>query len=85
MTKGAWAATAADSEILEADDYRGEYTIQVGTGGPVWLGFGEAAVLNSGVWLIEGGNITIDDHRARLSVHAICGVGATATGGYQTA
>jgi hypothetical protein len=85
MAKGSWAATDASSIIVAADGYRGEITVQCTANGPVWLGFGEAAVAGQGLCLTEGGSITIDDHRAIKAVHAVCGTGATAAGGYQTA
>jgi hypothetical protein len=85
MGKDSWAATEVDSVIVPADMYRGEVAIQCGANGPVWLGFGEPAVAGKGLFLTEGGSIMIDDHRAILAVHGVCGEGSTASGGYQTA
>lgn len=85
MSKGSWTASEADSAIVAADTYRASVTVQVLSGGPIYLGFGEAAVAGEGLYVTEGGSITIDDHRARLAIHAICGAGSTAAGGYQTA
>lgn len=86
MTKGAFAATEVDSVILKADEYRGEVSLQLQSGGPAFIGFGEPAVAEQGVALTEGANfMSISDHRARLAIHMICGAGSTAAGGYQTA
>ena len=86
MSKGTWAATAADSIAVPADTYRGEIDLQLASGGPVWLGFGEPAVVNEGLFLSSGGSfMPISDHRARLAVHMICAEGSEAAGGYQTA
>jgi hypothetical protein len=85
MTKDTWAATEVDSVIVPVDGHCHEVVIQVLTGGPIYLAFGEAAVAGKGLYLTEGGSYTIDDARVQLAVHAICGAGATASGGYQTA
>jgi len=84
-SKGNWSATATDSIIVAADEYVGEVRIQVLSGGPIYLGFGEAAVAGKGLFVVQGGSYMVDDYRANLAIHAICGVGVTATGGYQTA
>lgn len=85
MTKGAWNATDVDSVLVAADEYRGDVTLQCAGNGPVYLGFGEPAIAGQGLFLTEGGSLTISDHRAMKAVHGVCGAGATATGGYQTA
>lgn len=84
-SKGSWAATEADSVIVAADEYVGEVRIQVLSGGPIYLGFGEAAVAGQGLYVAQGGSYMVDDHRANLAIHAICGAGQVAAGGYQTA
>lgn len=74
-----------DSVAVPADAYRGEVRIQVLAGGPVWLGFGVPAVAGKGLYVAQGGSYMVDDHRAVLAIHMICGAGSTATGGYQSA
>ncbi len=80
-----WSATEVDSEIVVADEYRGEVRIQVLSGGPIYLGFGVAAVAGKGIYVAQGGSYMVDDYRAMLGIHAICGAGQVAAGGYQTA
>lgn len=82
MGNGSWNATDVDSVIMPADGHVGEVCVQVVSGGPIWIAFGEPAVVNSGIYLVEGGSYPVKDHRAGLAVHAICGAGKTASGGY---
>jgi hypothetical protein len=86
MSKGAFSATAADSIVIAADEYRGEINLQHASGDPVYLGFGEAAVVGQGLFLSSAAAfLQISDHRARMAIHMKCDTGKTATGGYQTA
>mgnify|MGYP000944264479 FL=1 len=85
MSKGSWAATEADSVIVAADENVDEVRIQVLSGGPIYLAFGEAAVAGKGLYVAAGGSYMVDDHRARMALHAICGAGQVAAGGYQSA
>jgi hypothetical protein len=86
MSKGAWAATAADSIAVTANKHRGEVALQHTSGDPVWLGFGEPAEAGKGICLSASGPfINITDYRAMLEIHMVCEAVKTAGGGYQTA
>jgi hypothetical protein len=86
MSKGTFSATAADSIVIAADEYRGEINLQHASGNAVYLGFGEAAVVGQGIFLSSAAAfLQINDHRARMAIHMKCDTGHTATGGYQTA
>jgi hypothetical protein len=85
MSKGAWNATEVDSVLVAADEFRGEVALQNNSTENVWLGFGEAGVVNQGLILAPNGYFVVNDHRAALAIHGICDTGKTASGGYQTA
>jgi hypothetical protein len=81
MAKDSWAGTASSAEIVAADDYREYLTIQLTNATQVALGFGEAAVANKGVQLINAGDaVRLRGAMARKAVYAI---GNGATGTYQ--
>lgn len=85
MSKGNWTANEVDSIIVAADENVDEVRIQVISGGPISIAFGEAAVVGKGLYVDAGGSYMVDDHRARMAIHAICGAGQVAAGGYQSA
>lgn len=85
MSKGDWSATEVDSIIVAADENVDEVRIQVLSGGPLYIAFGEAAVAGKGLYVAQGGSYMVDDHRARMDIHGICGAGQVAAGGYQSA
>lgn len=85
MGNGSWTATDVDSVIVPADDRVGEVRIQVLSGGPIYLASGAPAVVGEGLYVTEGGSHAVNDYRANLAVHAICGSGASATGGFSKA
>lgn len=85
-SKGAWSATSTGAVKLAADSNRAEVVLQHTAGDPVYLGFGEAAVVGQGIRLSESASyLQISDYRARLAIYMICSTGQTASGGYQTA
>ena len=85
-SKGSWSATATNAVVLAADPNRAEVILQHTSGSPVYLGFGEIAVVGQGIRLSEtGAYLQISDARARLAIYMICGAATTAAGGYQTA
>jgi len=84
--KGAWSASQVNAVILAADPNRAEVILQHTAGYPVYLGFGETAVVGEGIRLSEtGAYLQITDARARMAIYMICDTGQTASGGYQTA
>ncbi len=84
MTRGAWAATAASSEIIAADEYRDKLTIQLHSGDITALGFGEAAVFAEGIRLVAAGDtVEIEGALTRGAVYAICDAASSSAGGYQ--
>jgi hypothetical protein len=85
MGNGAWNATEVDSVIVPADSHVGEVRVQVLSGGPIYLAYGVPAVVGEGLYLVEGGSHAVNDYRANLDVHAICGAGASASGGFSKA
>jgi hypothetical protein len=81
---GSWAATAASSELVAANNDRENVVLQLHSGSATALGFGEAAVFTDGLQLITvGGTITIKGHQARMAINGICDGGNTSTGGFQ--
>ena len=87
MSKGAWAATAADSILLAADGSRQSIEIQFFSGDAVFLGFGEAGTVDEGIKLFSDApyyRIPPGDYRASLAIHGICDGAGTAAGGYVT-
>ena len=81
-----WTATVASSLIVPAnDDDRKQLVIQKVSGSTVWIGIGEAAVVNRGVALVNNGDsISLTQYQARRAIYAIVG-SATGSGGYQEA
>lgn len=84
-SKGSWTASDVDSVIVAADENVDEIRIQVLSGGPIYIDFGVAAVAGKGLYVAQGGSYSVDDYRAHLAVHAVCGAGQVAAGGYQSA
>lgn len=85
MAKGSWAATAATAELVAASMYRGSVIVQLQSGDPVSLAFGEAAVFGEGILLKDVGDyVEVKEPLARLAVNGICDSGNSADGGYQT-
>jgi hypothetical protein len=83
-SKGSWTATAADSVAIAADESRGEVAIQHTGGDPVYLAFGEPAVVGLGLRLSSNMPfIAVDEWRARGAIHMICDAGQSASGGWQ--
>jgi hypothetical protein len=86
MAKGSWSATGSSGIILAADTDRAEIVLQHHAGGAVFVAFGEVAVAASGLRIsADVPFLKISDYRARLAIHAVCALGVTATGGYETA
>jgi len=78
------AGTAED--ILDANDYRGEYTIQLQTDeGPVFLAFGDDASASGGITLkYPGDTVRVSGYTATLACSAYS-ASATPTIGIETA
>lgn len=85
MVKGSWAATAASSEIVAANEHRGSVIVQLQSAGDeTSLAFGEAAVFGEGVQLINAGDfVEVKGHQARKAIYAICDTANSSSGGYQ--
>lgn len=84
MAKGTWAATAANAELVAANAYRGSVIVQLLSGDPTSLAFGEAAVFDEGVQLRAVGDaIEVRGYQATLAVYGICDTANTSSGGYQ--
>lgn len=82
--KGSWSASDASSEIVESNEYRGSVIVQLQSGDPTSVAFGEDAVFGEGIQLISSGDfIKMTGYRAGLSINAICDSGNTSNGGYQ--
>jgi hypothetical protein len=86
MAKGSISATAVASELVPADEYRGEVIIQHTDGDAVYLEFGDGTpVVGEGLVLSSTFPvIMVDDHRAPLAVKGICDTDESATGTYTT-
>ena len=90
MSAYAWAVTgaAASAQILPADEYRDELVIQlhamaVEGADPVFLGFGEDAVTEKGLFLGGiGHTVRVLGAKARLAAYALSD--ADASGGIET-
>jgi len=84
MISDGWAATAASSEIVPANEFRDSLTIQSYGDEEVCLAFGKTAVFTQGLTLqVSGDAVTVNGWLARLAVYAICDGGNICTGGYQ--
>ena len=84
MYADVWAATQASSEIVPEDVHREHLVIQLHSGDPVCLAFGETAVFSRGMKLmVAGDSVKIRGWLARHAVTAICDTGGIAVGGYQ--
>lgn len=70
---------------MAAGASRSSLVLQLTSGGPVYLGFGEAAVHGEGICLSESqAFLEITGSKARVAIHMRCPAGKTASGGYQT-
>ena len=84
LDQGSFSATAATSELVAANGYRGYVMVQLTSGDPVSLGLGEAAVFGEGIHLMVVGDFAIIRGRqAEKAINGICGAGNTASGGFQ--
>lgn len=84
MDKGSWSATATSSELVAANEHRGSVIVQLTSGDPVSLAFGEAAVFGEGIQLRAVGDfMQVRGHQARLAIYGICDSGNSCSGGYQ--
>jgi len=80
MGSGSWTSTGASSQIVPANVYREKLVIQCLTGTLIYLGFKDAAITGTGVYLAAAGSVIIvNGAMARVAVNAI----GTGTGGYQ--
>jgi len=86
MTNGAIAATAAASELVAADEFRGEVILQYMSGDPVFLAFGnDTPVVDSGLVLsADFTTVRIRGDKARLAINGICDTALSAIGTYVT-
>ena len=82
MAKGNFAATAASTEIVPADNYRDYLLIQKGTNAVAMaLGIGEDAVAGEGVQLTNiHDSVELWDVDARSAIY---GIGNTAAGTWE--
>lgn len=85
MAVESWAATAAETEVIAADRYRGEIEIQHTAGDAVFLGIGEAAVDAKGICIKSGAPYyRLTGVIATQAIRMICTSGESASGGYAT-
>ena len=83
--KGTFAATAADSVVLAADEFRSEVNIQHRSGDEAFIGFGELAVVDEGMSVSSTFPVLlITGPLCGMAIHMICDGAGTAGGGYQT-
>jgi len=83
---GAYAATAVDSVIVAANEYRHDIEIQYHSGDAGFLGFGETAVVDQGIKISASApyyKIGKRDPRLLLDIHMICDGAGTQAGGVQ--
>lgn len=84
--KGSWSASDAEGISIPADGSRAEISIQHTGSDPVYLGFGEKAVVGEGIMLSSSAAfLTISDWRACKAIRMVCASGKVATGGWQAA
>ena len=82
--KGKWSITVHGTQIIPASEYRDNLTIQITDGWPVWLAFGEEAVIGEGICLLApGDSVKICGDVARAGVYAKCLNPLGAMGGWQ--
>ena len=85
MAKGSWSATTTTSELAAAGAYRGSVIVQLQSGDPTWLAFGEDAVVGEGLLLKDVGDfVEVKEPLARLAINGICDTANSSDGGYQT-
>lgn len=85
MSAGVGASTDADSVLLEADEHRDHVDLQIISGDPTYLGFGEAAVDATGIALVVATDMaryTVNGNRARKAIHVINAAGLSSVVGY---
>lgn len=85
MGNGNWTASEVDSIIFPKDRNVDSVRIQVLSGGPIYVAFGAPAVSGKGMYVAQGGSLMVEDHRAQMDIHAICGAGQVAAGGWASA
>ena len=87
MAKGAFTVSTESKLIVPADETRGELILQHHSGDPLFLGFGEAAVVDEGLALTTADPIlrVPSSHLSYGAVYGICDAAESATGGYQGA
>ena len=84
MAAATWSATATSSTIVAADAERDHYILQLISGDPVSIAFGETIAYAGGVTLLAAGeSLRIDGWLARKAVTAICDSGNSASGVFQ--
>ena len=84
-TTGAIAATATDSVIVAADEYRGYVMLYHTANNPMFIGIGTAGVVRQGNILSSTfSSIKITGPEATKAIHGICDTGQTTTGTYAT-
>jgi len=83
---GAYSATAVDSIIVAANEYRHNIEIQYHSGDSGFLGFGEAGVVDQGIKISSASpyyKLGAGDPRLLLDIHMICDTAESQTGGVQ--
>lgn len=84
MDKGSWSATASSGKLVAANTYRGSVIVQLTSGDPTSLAFGEDAVFGEGIQLVSVGDfVEVRGHQARLAIYGICDTANSSSGGYQ--
>lgn len=84
MAKGSWSATDESSELVAANMYRGSVIIQLQSGNPTAIAFGELAVFGEGLLLKDVGDfVEVKEPLARLAVNGICNGAGSSNGGWQ--
>ena len=82
--KGSWSATDVSSLLVPANHNRERMAVQLRTGSEVWIGFGQAAVVGSGIGpTVAGSFVLLRGPLAGEAIYGICAGGNSATGGYQ--
>lgn len=83
---GSFIPTGDSTEIVSADNSRGEIVIQWISGDNIYLNFGAAAEVSKGVCLTAVvPRFECKNHLARLAVYAIRSSGNATAGSYHTA
>lgn len=81
MSKGAWTTTSSSAVIVAADEYRDYLLIQSATAVQVALGFGETAVAEEGIQLLNAGDTVVA--RGAPAREAVYAIGDGGGGTYQ--